>query len=100
MNSPKFSLNSRLLMTISLAFPALLAFGSVAQAQTPGSSSSTIAASAAKPPILVERKPAAQINVNQLGIGSCPACRSGLDARFLDKAGPIVKPVVQPQVIR
>jgi hypothetical protein len=100
MNSPKISLNSRLLMTISLAFPALLAFGSVAQAQAPIASSATIAAGASKPPVLVENKPAAQINVNQLGIGSCPNCRSGLDPRFVDRVGPVAKPVVQPQVIR
>jgi hypothetical protein len=99
MNSAQFSLNSRLLMTISLAVPALLAFGSVAQAQSPVPSNTTIAASASKPSVVVERKPAAQIDVNQLGIGGCPACRSGLDARFVDRVNPVVKPVVvQPQV--
>ncbi len=94
MNSPQISLNSRLLMTISLAVPALLAFGSVAQAQPPVASSATIAASAPKPPVPVERKPVAQIDVNQLGIGGCPTCRSGLDPRFIDRAKPVV---VQPQ---
>ncbi len=99
MNSTQISLNSRLLMTISLAVPALLAFSSVAQAQPPISASSATISSASKPPVLVERKPAAQIDINQLGISGCPACRSGLDSRFLDKAGPVVKPVVvKPQV--
>jgi hypothetical protein len=93
------SLNSRLLMTISLAVPALLAFGSVAQAQTPAlSGSPTIAASASKPTANLERKPVAQVDVRQLGIGSCPACRSGLDARFSDKGGPVINPVVNQRV--
>jgi hypothetical protein len=96
MHSPQISLNSRLLMTISLAVPALLAFGSVAQAQSPVANGATIAAGASKPPVLVERKPAEQINANQLSIGSCPTCRSGLDPRFVDRVGPVAKPVVRP----
>jgi hypothetical protein len=89
------SLNSRLVMTLGLAIPAIFTFGGSAQAAQPsstvGTSTSPVARPIAKPQ---------QVNVNQLNLASCPACRSGLDTRFSDRTNPTVNPVVNQPVVK
>jgi hypothetical protein len=93
----KSSLNNRLLMTISLAIPAILVAGSAAQAESVPSSSS---ASASKP--VGQALPPSKIDVNQFNRFGCPACRSARDTRFNDRVNPpvIVNPVTAKPAVR
>jgi hypothetical protein len=75
----KTASSHRTLMTISLAIPTLLAFGSVARADSmtpaPGYDGKLNPARPVATPVPDSR-------LNRFG---CPACRSGMDNRFNDK---------------
>jgi hypothetical protein len=85
--------SNRTLMTISLAVPAMLALGSTAQAQ----SIQTVAAPSSSPKI-IPQPAVTPVQANLIGRLGCPACRSGLDSRFIDKQPMVVNPVVKPGV--
>jgi hypothetical protein len=93
----KASLNNRLLMTVSLAIPAILAAGSAAQAESVPAGN---LASTSKP--VGQALPPSKIDVSQINRFGCPACRSGRDPRFNDRVNPpvIVNPATPKPAVR
>jgi hypothetical protein len=87
-------LQGRLLLAVSLAVPSLLAAGAAQAQSIPSSSRLTSGGSLSAAPT-----PVTKIDESRLNRFGCPACRSGLDARF-NQRQEVINPVVnQPAVL-